>query len=293
MHLVVPFAPGGNIDMAARILADGLQKQFGQPFVVEHRGGAGGVIGADYVAHSAPDGYTLLVGANGPLIIGPMVFRTATYRWNRDLSPISSISFTPLVLQVNSRVAAHTLQEFIELARARPGVLTMASPGAGSSNHLLSELLQRESGSRWTTVHYNGNSPATMNVVAGQVDFSFDQLSMTLPHLKDGRIRALAISAATRHPALPDVPTFAQAGFPGIELTTFTGLAAPRGTPDAIVRRLSQAVTALLAQKAVAARFEQQGILVHGSSPEEFTAFLRQEDDKWAPIVRKAQLNAD
>jgi tripartite-type tricarboxylate transporter receptor subunit TctC len=293
VRLVVPYPPGGNVDTAARIVADGLQKAFGQPFVVENKAGAGGMIAGEYVAKSAPDGYTYFVGANGPILFSPLIFGRSPYRWDRDFVPVSSISFTPLILQVHPSVPAKTLREFIDLAKAKPGELTMASPGAGTTNHLVSELLQQVTGAKWTTVHYKGNAPATTDLLGGQVQFNFDQVSVALPFIVQGKVRALAITTSKRFASLPEVPTFEEAGVKGLEASTFTGILAPAGTPKEITARLSAAVVAILKDKAVAGRFDVLGAEAHGSTPEEFGAYLRKEYDTWAPVIEKAHIKAD
>lgn len=293
VKLVVPYPPGGNVDSAARILADGLHKQFGQPFVIENKAGAGGMIAGEAVARSAPDGYTFFVAANGPLLYSPLIFARSPYFWEKDFAPISSISFTYLILQVHPSVAVKTLQEFVTLAKGKPRGLTMASPGAGTTNHLVSELMQQRTGATWTTVHYKGNAPATTDLLGGQVQFNFDQVSVGLPYVKQGRLRALAITATKRHPSLPDVPTFAEAGVSGMEAATFTGILAPAGTPREIIARMAQAVGAVLREKSVIDKFDAMGAEARGSSPEEFHAYLKTEYDRWAPIIKTANIKAD
>jgi tripartite-type tricarboxylate transporter receptor subunit TctC len=293
VKLVVPYPPGGNVDAAARIVADGLQKTFDQPFIIENKAGAGGMIAGEYAAKSAPDGYTFFVAANGPLLFSPLIFGRAPYQWDKDFAPISSISFTPLILQVHPTVPSKTLKEFLDLARAKPGSLTMASPGAGTTNHLVSELMQQVTGASWTTVHYKGNAPATTDLLGGQVQFNFDQVSVALPYVKSGRLRALAITTNKRHPAMPDVPTFEQAGVKGMEAATFTGILAPAGTPKEILDQMSAAVAAILREKPVIEKFDAQGAEARGSTPAEFHAYLKKEYDKWAPIIRKANIKAD
>ena len=293
IRLVVPYPPGGNVDGAARIVAESLVAAFGRPFVIENKPGAGGMIAAEYAAKSPPDGYTFFVAANGPLLYSPLIFGRSTYQWDKDFVPISSISFTPLILQVHTTLPPRTLKEFIDLAKAKPGALTMASPGAGTTNHLVSEMLQQLTGAKWTTVHYKGNAPATSELLGGQVDFNFDQVSVALPYVKAKRLRALAITTAQRHPALPEVPTFAQAGVKGMEAATFTGILAPAGTPKEIVNRMSEVMRGILKEKSVIEKFDAQGAEARGASPEEFQAYLKHEYDTWTPIIRKANIKAN
>jgi tripartite-type tricarboxylate transporter receptor subunit TctC len=293
VKIVVPYPPGGNVDIAARAIAPGLQEAFGQPFIVENKPGAGGMIAGEYVAKSPPDGYTLFMAANGPLLYSPLIFGRTPYQWEKDFVPISSVSFTPLVLQVNPKVPVKTMDELLALAKKEPGKLTMASPGAGTSNHLLSELIQSTTGARWTTAHYKGNAPATTDLLGGQVDFNFDQVSVALPFIKQGKVRALAVSSERRVPSLPDVPTFAEAGLKGVEATTFTGLLAPAGTPKEIISRMSAAVSGILKDKQVIQKFEVIGAEARGSTPEEFYRHLKKEDATWTPVIKRSNIKAE
>jgi len=293
VKIVVPYPPGGNVDVAARLIAPGLQAALGQPFIVENKPGAGGMIAGEQVARSAPDGYTLFMAANGPLLFSPLIFKRDAYQWDRDFAPISSVSYTPLVLQVRPALKAKTLQELLALAKKDPGKLNMASPGAGTTNHLVSELLQSLTGARWTTAQYKGNAPATTDLLGGQVDFNFDQISVALPYVKDGRLRALAVTTAKRVPSMPDVPTFAEAGVQGMEAATFTGLLAPKGTPPEVLDKLSAALGKILAQPAIIQRFDELGAEARGSSPEEFTRYLAAEDARWTPIIKRAGITAN
>ncbi len=293
VKLVLPYPPGGNVDGAARIISEQLQATFKQPFLVENRPGAGGMIAGEYVAKSTPDGYTFFMGANGPILFSPTIFKRNAYDWKKDFAPVSSVSFTPLVLQVNAGTPYKTMGEFIAAAKKSGNALTMASPGAGTTNHLVSEYLQKESGAKWLTVHYKGNAPATTDLLGGQVQFNFDQLSVAQPFIQQGRTRALAVTSARRVPLLPDVPTLQEAGFKGFEAETFTGILAPTGTPPDILARFSEALQKILADKAVQARFETLGAEARGSTPKQFTQFLTKEDARWMPIIKQANISAE
>ncbi|MCD0501996.1 Bug family tripartite tricarboxylate transporter substrate binding protein [Bordetella petrii] len=293
VRIVVPYPPGGNVDVAARIIAPGLQKAFGQPFIVDNKPGAGGTIAAESVARSAPDGYTLFLGANGPLLFSPVIFGRADYKWDQEFEPISSVSYTPLVLQVRPSLPVKNLGELLQLAKKDPNKLNMASPGAGTTNHLVSELLQSITGAHWTTVHYKGNAPATTDLLGGQVDFNFDQVSVALPFIKEGKVRGLAVSTAERVPSLPDVPTFAEAGVQGMEASTFTGMVAPKGTPADITHRISQELIKILGQQEVKDKFAALGAQASGSTPENFAAYISKEDARWIPIIKKAGIKAN
>ncbi len=212
VKLIVPYPPGGNVDTAARIVAPGMQELLGQPVVVENKPGAGGLIAGEFVAKSPTDGYTLFFTANSPLLHAPIIFRRAAYHWEKDFVAVSSVSFTPIVLQVHPSVPAKSVKELLDLARAQPGKLAMSTPSAGTTNHLLSEFMQGATGVSWLTVHYKGNAPATTAMLAGEVQMGFDQVSVALPYIKQGRMRALAVTTEKRVASLPDVPTFAAAG---------------------------------------------------------------------------------
>ncbi|CAM3490268.1 tripartite tricarboxylate transporter substrate binding protein [Bordetella sputigena] len=293
VRIVVPYPPGGNVDVAARLIGPGLQAALGQPIIVENKPGAGGMIAGEAVARAEPDGYTLFMAANGPLLFSPLIFKRQAYKWDRDFAPISSVSFTPLVLEVKPSLPVKTVGELIVLAKKEPGKLTMASPGAGTTNHLVSELLQSVTGARWTTAQYKGNAPANTDLLGGQVDFQFDQISVASPFIKDGRLRALAVTTAKRVPSLPDVPTFAEAGVQGMEAATFTGLLAPKGTPPEVLARLSQALAGILKQPDIIKRFDDMGAEARGSTPEEFSRYLAAEDARWTPIIERAGITAN
>ncbi len=290
VRLVVPYPPGGNVDGAARIIAEHLQTAFGQPFVVDNKAGAGGLIGAESVARAAPDGYTLLVGANGPILFAPEMSGRPAYEWRRDFAPITMISLTPIILQVNPGVAARSVGEFFDLVRQQPGKLTMASPGIGTTNHLLSELIQDRMGLSWLTVQYKGNAPATADLIAGQVQFNFDQLSVALPFVKAGKTRALAVTGERRTAWLPDLPTFREQGHPEIDGATFTALMAPARTPADVVARLNAAMGKILTNPEVVAKFHVLGAEAAPTSPDALARYLEREDATWIPLIRKANI---
>ena len=293
VRMVLAYPAGGNSDSAARIVAPRLQELLGQPFLVENKPGAGGMIAGELVAKAPPDGYTLFCTANAPLLFSPQVFGRAPYLWHRDFIAIGSFSYTPVMLVVHPSLPAKTVAELIDLAKARPGQLTMASSGVASSNHLLSELLQKSSGARWTTVQYKGNAPAATDLLGGHIQFAFDQVSVSLPHVRQGRLRALAVATAKRVASLPEVPTLAEAGYPGMEAETFTALLAPAGTPREIVMRLSVALTKILQEKAIIEKFAALGADVRTGTPEEFTDYLRAEDAKWSAVIRDANIRVE
>ena len=293
VKLIVPYPPGGNVDTAARIVAPGMQEALGQPVLVENKPGAGGMIAGEFVAKSAPDGYTLFFAANSPLLHAPIIFNRAAYQWDKDFAPVTSVSFTPIVMLVHPSVPAKSVKELLDLARKDPGKLTMATPSAGTTNHLLSELLQGLTGVSWLTVHYKGNAPASTAMPAGEVQLSFDQVSVSLPFIKQGRVRALAIAQEKRVASLPDVPTFAEAGVKGMEGATFTGVVAPAGTSKEIVARLHDVLAKVLAEKSVVDKFDALGAEARATTPDQFNAYLRAEYDKWTPVIRKANIRAN
>ncbi len=292
IRIVVPYPPGGNVDGAARIIAQDLQKALGQPIVVENKAGAGGLIAGESVAKAEPDGYTLFLAANGPLLFSPTIFNRPVYHWQKNFVPISTVSLTPLLIQVHPSVNAKTVPELLALAKANPKAVTMASPGAGTTNHLLSEMLQKATGVQWTTVHYKGNAPATNDLLGGQVQFNFDQVSVAQAFIKDGRTRALAVVAPKRVPWLPNVPTLEEQGIKGVEGQTFTGLLAPAGTPPAVISKLNAALKTVLETKAIQDRFFQAGAEATWMSTQQFSTYLQKEEDTWLPIIKAANITA-
>ena len=291
--LVVPYPPGGNVDVAARIVAGELAKLVKQPVLVENKAGAGGMIAGEYVAKAAADGHTVFFAANGPVLFSPVIFGRAPYHWAKDFAAVSSVSMTPLVLQVHPATPYKSLRELIDAARAKPGEITMASPGAGTTNHLLSELIQSRTGAKWTTVHYKGNAPAITDLLGGQVQFNFDQLSVAHQYIKQGKLRALAVTSTSRVPALPDVPTMDEAGYKGMGGMTFTGMFVPAATPKAIVTRLGELTAQIIQDKSVIDRFESGGSQARAMTPTEFSDYLQREEALWLPVIKSANIKAE
>jgi tripartite-type tricarboxylate transporter receptor subunit TctC len=293
IRVVVPYPPGGNVDTAARIVANELSKSLGQPVVVENKAGAGGMIAGDFVAKAEPDGYTLFMAANGPLLYSPTIFNKPLYHWNKNFIPVSMVSLTPLLVQVHPSVPVKSVPELLALAKAKPDSVTMASPGAGTTNHLLSEMLQKTSGATWVTVHYKGNAPATQDLLGGQVQFNFDQVSVAQAYVKDGRTRAIGVVAPKRVPWLPDVPTLAEQGIKGVEGQTFTGLLAPFGTPPFVIEKLSAAMNSVLSKQEVIKRFYEVGAEANWMTPQDFSSYLAKEEATWIPIIKSANIKAE
>lgn len=293
VRLVVPYPAGGNVDGAARIVANKLRESLGQTFIVENKAGAGGLVAGEMFAKASPDGFTLFVGSNGPVLFAPEIAKRDAYNWRRDFFPITTISLTPLVLEVNPSVPAKDLKEFLDLVRREPGKLTMASPGAGTINHLLSEFIQSTLGLQWLTVHYRGNAPATNDLIGGQIQFAFDQVSVALPFVKSGIVRALAVTGANRASWIPEVPTFGELDYKDFDAETFTGLFAPAGTSGQIVNKLHETMAQILKDPEIAEKFNKLGAEAVTMPPGDFVKYLEHEDGKWIPIIRKANITVE
>jgi tripartite-type tricarboxylate transporter receptor subunit TctC len=290
IRLVVPFPPGGTVDISARAIAPGVGELLGQNVIVENRGGAAGVIGTDLVAKAAPNGYTLLMGSNSTFSVAPAVNPNTPYNPVRDFAPITLVGATPFALVVHPSVPAKMVKELIALARPKPGHLTMGSGGAG---HLVGELFQSTTAVKFTHVPYQGAGPAGIALMGGQIDLMFDQLTTSIGPVRAGRTRALAVSSQRRSALLPDVPTMVEAGVAGFVVTSVTGVLAPAGTPAEIVNRINAAVHKVLALPATKERFAGIALETAPSTPGELAAYVREDLARWTRVVKDAGIKPD
>jgi tripartite-type tricarboxylate transporter receptor subunit TctC len=292
IRLVVPYPPGGPTDIVARVVGQKLGDRLGQTVVVENRPGAGGNIGAEAVAKAAPDGYTLLVATTAHAI-NMTLFRKPGYDTRKDFAPVSLLTRGPLVLVTAPTTPASTVAELIALAKARPDAVTFASSGNGQSTHLAAELFNTMAGIRMTHVPYKGSAPALTDVMGGQATVMFDTMLSAMPFVRDGKLKALAVTGASRSPAAPDVPTVAQSGLAGYEATAWNALVAPAGTPPAVIDAVSQALKTVLEDSDVRARFATQGFAAEWTAPSATGRFLGDEIDKWAKVVKASGATID
>ena len=293
IRLVVPFAPGGNIDITARAIAPGLTDMLGQTIVVDNRGGAGGLIGTDLVAKSAPDGYTLVLGSSGTLTVAPSLYSKMAYDPVKDFSPLLLLSYVPIVLVVNPTLPAKSLKDFIALAKTRTGKMTMASPGNGTTNQLAGELFQLETGTKFIHIPYKGSGPALIDLIGGQVDMLFDQVSASSAYIKSGKLRAIGVAGDKRNTAIPDTPTFIESGLKNCEAGTFTALMAPAGLPREIIAKLNTTTNKTLALPATRDRFAAVGADVLGGTVAQLDNALKQELAKWTRVAKAANIKLD
>ncbi len=288
VRIVVPFAPGGNIDINARAVAPGLTELFGQQVVVDNRAGAGGMIGAEIVAKSAANGYTLVMASNSVYSVSPNVFAKPLYNPVRDFAAVIALTNVPFVLVVHPSVPARSLKEFVAVAKARETKMTLANAGVGTSNHLVGELIQLTLGTKLAAIPYKGSGPALVDLLGGQVDAHVDQLTSSMSYIRSGRIRPIGVTTAKRSSQLPDVTTLAEQGLKGFDATTITGLLAPAGTPKAVIDRINAAANKVIAQPAIKARFAELGADTVGGTPEWFGAYIREDLARWAKVMKEA-----
>ena len=288
IQMVVPYAPGGVVDFIARTLGQRLSQQVGQPVVIDNRAGAGGMIGIEYTARSSADGHTLVL-MDPAVVINPVLQEKALYEM-KDLATVAVIGSSPLVLTVNPKLPVTDVAQLVRFAKANPGKLNFATPGIGTTPHMAGELLKARAGIDMAHVPSKGSGPAMADLAAGQVQVGFSSITGALPFIKDGRLRALATSGANRSAALPDLPTFIEAGYPGFEVDLWLGIFAPAATPATSVARINDEIRAALRDPAVMAAFAKVGVEPRSISPEESARFVRAEHDKWAQVVTGAHL---
>jgi tripartite-type tricarboxylate transporter receptor subunit TctC len=292
IRYIVPFPPGGATDILARSIADKLGPALGQPVIVENRAGAAGNVGTELAAKAAPDGYTILM-VTVAQSISETLYAKLAYNLMRDLAPVILVARVPNVMVVHPSVPARSVKEFIDYAKANPGKVNFASSGSGTSIHMSAELFKLLAGVDIVHIPYKGSAAALTDLIGGQVSVMFDNLPPSMPHIRSGKLRALAITTTTRYPTLPDLPTMVEAGVPGYEASSWFGIMVPAGTPKDIVARLNAEVRKIMALPDVRERFDQQGAIASPGTPEDFDAFIRAEIAKWGKVVKASGAKVD
>lgn len=290
VRIIVPLAPGGSVDLVARIVAEQLSAQFGRQVVIENLAGGGGTIGTGVAAKAGADGYTLVMGSSSTFGVNPSLMKNLPYDAKKDFEPISLVSFAPNLMVVPPSLGVNTLAEFVALAKKKPGELSFASSGTGGSPHLAGELFKREAGIDIIHIPYKGSGQAMSDLLAGRVSMSFATVIATQEQVAAGKLKALAITSKARMDTLPDVPTMAEAGFPGVQITAWNGLLAPAGTPTPIVEKIAAAVQQALRLPAVADRLRKDGAVPVGSTPAEFRTYIADEIERWGRVIREANI---
>ena len=293
VNVIVPFPAGGSTDTIARAMAQHMGEKLGQPFVVDNRPGATGTIGATAVKRAAPDGYTLLVASLGPFVIAPHLVKNIPYDAVKDFDYISLPVQAPNVLVASPAQKARTVADVIAALKAQPGKISFASSGNGSSDHLSAELFWQQSGTSGLHIPYKGGAPAINDLLGGQVDFSFQNVNAVLPHIRAGKLHAIAVTGDRRSPVLPDVPTLAEAGVKGAEIYSWQGLAAPRGLPAEVKKKLADAAIQAISEPALKKRLTEQGMEIVANTPEEFAAFQAREYARWKTLIETRRITAD
>ena len=294
IRLLVPYAPGGSTDVLGRALAELMRKDLGQVVIVENKPGANTAIAAQALVGAPADGTTLLLATAATVVLNPLLNARLGYEPERDFTAVARVAATPLVLVVKPDAAPKTLGELMALAKAQPGEVDYGSTGVGSSLHLAGELLQTDSGTQMLHVPYKGSAPALTGLLAGEIHFMVDAVGSSIPLVNGGKLRALAVTSAQRVPALPDVPTVAESGYPGFDVITWFGVMAPAKTPEAVLNRLNQAITHATAEKAFREQFGALGMIVPAPlTPSEFSAYIRAESAKWAPLIKAKNIRID
>jgi tripartite-type tricarboxylate transporter receptor subunit TctC len=292
IKIVVPFAAGGNVDVTTRIVGESLHALLGQPIVAENKTGAGSMIGSEAVAHSAPDGYTLLM-TSASLINSPTLFNRTPYDWKKDFTFITAVSFQPLVVLVNPSNPAKDFASFLDAAKQAPGKLTMGTAGAGSFTHLAGMLLEQRTGVKFEAVHYRGTAPSLADLMANQISFQFEPIATALPMVNDKRLKPLAVTSLERAASLPNVPTIAESGVPGYEAINLLGLIGPADLPAPVVEKLSAAMKTVLNDPKVIAKFAELGTDARFTTPQAFYEIMHVQADTWIPVIRAANLKLE
>jgi tripartite-type tricarboxylate transporter receptor subunit TctC len=293
IRLIVPAAPGGGADFLARIVGLKLSEAMSQPVVIDNRAGASGTIAADLTAKSAGDGYTVLMGQSTSIVIAPLIYQKLNYDTLRDLKAVTLVAEVPNVLVVHPSVPANSVKELIALAKAKPGMLNFGSSGNGAPTHLAGEMFKAATGTSFVHVPYKGAGPAANALIAGEVQVMFAPIVAVLPHVKSGRLRALAVTSAARSAAAPELPTLAESGLTGYDISSWFGLFVPSSTPDAVVEKLYRETARLLKTQDVIDRFSKEGAEPVGSTPANFNNYVRQEYVKYAKVIRDNGIKAD
>lgn len=290
--LIVPFPPGGTTDVLARALGFELGKSLGQQVIIESKPGAGATLGADYVAKAKPDGYTLLMGAVHHTI-ATSVYRKLPYDFQKDLTPITIVALVPNVLVINPQIPANNVKELVALAKASPGKFTYGSNGLGTAQHLIGAQFEQLAGVSMLHVPYKGSGPLATDLLGGQINMSFDTITPVLPHIKAGKMRALAVTTANRSPALPDVPTLAESGLTGFDLGTWFGVLAPAGTPPEIINRLYREMSKIIQSADFKKRMDEIGANPVGNTPTQMAAQIKADTERFATLVKEAKVSLD
>lgn len=292
VRLIVPYAPGGIVDYVGRLMGQRLSDAFGQNVVIDNRPGAGGIIGIEIASKAGGDGYTLLI-MDPAIVINPSLLAKVPYDINRDLIPATILSSSPLVLAINARVAANSVQDLVSLARSQPGKLSFASAGIGTTPHMAAELFKARIQQDLVHVPYKGSGPAMTDLIAGQVQMTFSSITAALPFIKDGRLRGLATTGAKRAAALSSLPTIAESGFPGFEVNLWLAIFVPAATPRDVVVRLNAELRKALQHPEVKSGFEKVGAEPVGNTPPEAAVFIKNEFRKWAEVIKAANIKVD
>ena len=290
IRLIVPYAAGGGADSVARIIAKRVSETIGQTIVIENRGGGGSIIGTELVKNADPDGHTLLLGQSGPISINPAIYKKLSYDPLKDFAPISMTTAYPYIMVVNPKLGVKSLQEFVALAKSKPGELNYGTTGVGAANHLVTELFDSKAGIKMTHIPYRGTALAVTDLLAGQVQVVFADPVSALPHIKAGTLLALAVTSKDRSPVAPTVPTIAESGYPGFDAIAWHGILAPANTPPAIVNKLNAEIVTALKDRETRTLLEQQAMQIIGSSPVAFARFIKQDIAIWKEVADQAKV---